>query len=421
VYDPYQKFHVTSKHLKAFQSKTPPEAVPDSLRELLGGLSHKTFGTGHQVLEVCAAFLARFPDFHNLILACIDKDLKIRMGVKMVNKAFPMLVPDFSCALGYKLEDQQKFFDSNKQHFMASRKLDGVRCIFVCRNGTCTTMSRSGHEYPGVIPGLQVFLDELPNLLSDQVLDGEMTVMDEEEMEHFDVANSIMNVNARADGKRGKHTKQLAENQTLVFQAFDLLDLAVFQGRERGRPLQDRQDQLREFYEQLYETDSPLVGKLHRLAQHRPADFDQLWEESKSKGWEGLIYRFNGPYAGKKSRDILKRKMVSDQEFEVLDVVNREILPPGGTEPESVCGRFRIQFKGCDVWVGSGLSWDQRVQFKNTQKGKQGDSPLAGQQRDSPLIGQQVTVAYTEELATNDGFSLRFPRLKAVHGRKRKS
>ena len=242
--------------------------------------------------------------------------------------------------------------------------------------------------------------------------------MDQDGMEHFDVANSLMNVNARADGKRNKNAKTLAPDHRLVFQAFDLLTLETFQGLSKGLILQDRQDQLRELYDDIHRLSSPLMGVFHRLPQHQSDAFDNLWEISKDKGWEGIMYRFNGYYAGRKSKDILKRKLVHDHEFEVLQVCNRDMLRPGTTSSVNVCARFRIEYKGCVVWVGSGMSWSQRVEF-----GAPLSIDICGTCRvgQSTLLGQHVTVAYTEELKSKDGvYSLRFPRLKSVHGRKRK-
>ena len=167
VWDPYQKFHVTGRSLTTHFPCTTPEKPADSLYHLLTGLVDGSLGSGNNAINVCLHFIEQHSEFKDIILKAIDKDFKIRVGSKLLNKAFPMLIPEFSCALGYHFDDHQTFFADNMVHFLASRKLDGVRCIFVCRDGVCTAMSRSGHEYPRSIPGLALFLDNLAPLFDE--------------------------------------------------------------------------------------------------------------------------------------------------------------------------------------------------------------------------------------------------------------
>jgi hypothetical protein len=420
VYDPYQKFGVSSKNIKKYgKTHEFTQVTSDcTLLELLTSLSDTEF-TGNTALQMCWNFVNSFKEFEDCIYKSFDKDLKIRVGCQMVNKAFPFLIPDFSCALGYNLSDHEKFFNDNICNFSASRKLDGVRCLFVCIDGKCKAMSRSGHEYPNSIPGLSIYLEELGKILGNQVLDGEMTVVDPTGREYFNIANSLMNVKTRIDGKRGKNAMELGEDQLFLFQAFDLLHLDTFQKIKKGSVWKDRQTRLEEFYDDLHVNSSPLAGKIHMLRQYPKDEFDNLWKKSVENRWEGLIYRKNDYYYGKKSRNMLKRKLVYEQEFEVLEVCNDDLMPPTSTTPMKVCSRFSISYKDSIVWVGSGLTWDQRVRYA---------VPLESDEKkrkkmESSLLGQHVTIAYTEESVVESNgkktFSLRFPRLKSIHGKKR--
>ena len=62
------------------------------------------------------------------IYRIIDKNLDIRVGNKVINKAIPGLIPTFSVALAQNYEP--KLCDWNDKWY-ASRKLDGVRCLAV--------------------------------------------------------------------------------------------------------------------------------------------------------------------------------------------------------------------------------------------------------------------------------------------------
>ena len=421
IYDPYQKFGVTSKSIQKYSKTHSSKDIHNdvSLLEVLTCLSEGEF-TGHKALQICLNFVTRYSKYSDCIYKAINKDLKIRVGTAMVNKAFPFLVPEFSCALGHVYSDHSKFFNENKNNFFVSRKLDGVRCIIICQNGKCKIMSRSGHEYPLVIPGLKKLTTELNLLLQDVVLDGEMTVVDDVGVEHFNIVNSLMNVNARSDGKRGKNTLSLQPGQKMVYQVFDYIKLSTFQKKEKGIIWAKRQEKLSSFCHSLK---GYLKDVIHMLPQYGMDKFDELWEKSSHQCWEGLMYRLNDIYEGKKSRNMLKRKLVLDQEFEVLEVINDAIMPPSSTSPQQVCAKFRIIYKNCDVWVGSGLSWEQRVEYAIPLKIRGSGSKR--KTLESTLLNQHVTIAYTEESVVKNhsgevSYSLRFPRLKSVHGVKRK-
>jgi ATP-dependent DNA ligase len=420
IYDPFQKFHVTSKNIDKYLTCHTPNPVNNKytcLFDLLTALSNREI-TGHESLQACIDFISEFPTYKSYIYRAINKDLKIRVGTRMVNKAFPFLIPLFSCALGHHYKDHCKKVNNE---WTISRKLDGVRCLFyVSKDGkTCNVMSRNGNEYPKIIPGLQHMTESILKLFPNGgVLDGEMTVIDDQGTEYFNIANSLMNTTARLDGKRGKNTLTLLPGQKLFYQIFDLVQVDTFQSKQKGLLFQTRQNNLHRIYD---ENKEELQKFCQILKQYPIKETDSLWNMSRKNNWEGLMYRKNTYYKGKKSSDLLKRKLVFEAEYEVLEVKNENIMQPGTTTEQSVCGHFKIKHKDCDVWVGSGLSWNQRVNFANNENIlSNGKRSIA---QNSCLIGQHVTIAYTEEITTvkkqHSTYSLRFPRLKAVHGSKR--
>ena len=54
--------------------------------------------TGHAAIELVNRFATKNVDW-DVIYDIIDKDLKIRTGAKVINKAFPGLIPEFNVAL----------------------------------------------------------------------------------------------------------------------------------------------------------------------------------------------------------------------------------------------------------------------------------------------------------------------------------
>lgn len=395
IYDPYRKFHVTSKAVLKYQREhriDPPLAreVPTSLLSLLTRLTEKTV-SGHAALREVVFFLQTHPETqHDTILRAVDKDLKIRVGTRMVNKAFPCLVPVFACALSYPWEKHQAFYRDQGDKWFVSRKLDGCRCLFRCTAETkqVQAFSRSGHSYPRHIEGLDVFFRAFEGL--DGVLDGEMLVLDAQGQEHFNVVNAVMN--PKATPVQGKKNVQLQAGQYLCFFAFDWIPTSVFDRGQGGPTWSQRQRHLQDIL--------PVGTQIRLLEQVPHPEMPRMWREVERHGWEGLILRLDCPYEGKKSRKMLKRKTQADDEFAIVDASASTQLVPGSAESAQALEHVAIMYKDQRVWVGGGFSWAQRLKY--------GQNPEI-------LIGKHVTVKHYGETTDREGrHSLRHPSVKTL-------
>jgi hypothetical protein len=407
IYDPFQKFHVTSANIIKFEKakthKTPvlsAEESPTTLSELLHMLSEGKI-SGHTALQTCLHFINLYKTYRDVILKAINKDLKIRVGVQMVNKAFPFLVPVFSCALSHPLEKHLKFYEKNKKDWMISRKLDGCRCIFICENGKVVAYSRSGHVYPAHIEGLDYFLKKFQHV--NGVLDGEMGVIDDSEKEYFNIANSIMNPNATRE--RSKKNLQMKPYQYLCYFVFDFIPLDTFKKGEGPPVWSDRQEHLKkEMIKIADHKDTYLkqVTKQIRILPQEPASkMEKMWEEVETKGQEGLMLRLpSANYEGKKTRNMLKRKMQDDEEFVIEEATASLQMPPNSTEPVLALEHVGISYKGHRVFIGSGLTFEEKIEYGKNPK---------------QLIGKTITVKhYGESRDKNSGYSLRHPTIKQL-------
>lgn len=397
IYDTFQKFHVTSKSLLKYEKgagtqRNPPKCstLQDLLLELADGRL-----TGHAALQECLDFIrSQLPIHRDTILRAINKDLKIRMGVQLVNKVFPMLVPVFSCALSHPQEKHIPFYEKNKDNWWISRKLDGCRCMFIRHAGITTAYSRSGHVYPAHIEGLEYFLKQFKDLVDfpdGYVLDGEMGVVDDTGKEYFNVANSIMNPNAASDPKK-RAKSMIQEGQYLCYFAFDLIPLPTFKAGSGGPTWSVRQKHLK--------TNLPISKQIRLLEQHPASQMEALWDQVVANGWEGLILRLDVNYDGKKTRNMLKMKQQADEEFVIEDASSSMQIPPDSTVSTLALEHVGITYKGNRVWVGSGFSWQQRLEYaENPQQ----------------LVGKQVTVKHYGETTDKTGkCSLRHPTVKQL-------
>ena len=139
TYNPFKQYYVTSKTCKK-NSHLVKEQWSRGYRDvfhLLDDLTNRK-STGHDAIALING-CANSHDDNQLIYKIIDKNLDIRAGDKVINKAVPNLIPTFSVALAQEYKGKCDWDD----RWYASRKLDGVRCLAVVdENRVCTLYSR---------------------------------------------------------------------------------------------------------------------------------------------------------------------------------------------------------------------------------------------------------------------------------------
>jgi DNA ligase-1 len=154
----------------------------------------------------------------------------------------------------------------------------------------------------------------------------------------------------------------------------------------------------------MKENTCPCLSVLAQDKIKDDAHFEEWVSRSNEYGWEGLMLRADEPYKGKRSKDLLKYKSFSDDEYEVVDVEMGPFryVKDGAECEETMLSCVMIQHKGYTVRVGSGFSIEQRQEFyKNPKK----------------ILGNIITVQYFSESENQDGgISLRFPTFKILHG-----
>ena len=144
TYHPLWQYNVTSDNLKKKNHLVARKNEYNNFFDLLDDLKNRKI-TGHDAIAAVNSFIEHHPDYEELIHCVIDKDLKTRAGDKIINKAIPDHIPEFSVALADK-------YDPNivnwKDGWYVSRKIDGARCIaIVDDNGNATFYSRTGKSF----------------------------------------------------------------------------------------------------------------------------------------------------------------------------------------------------------------------------------------------------------------------------------
>ena len=385
TYNPFKQYYVTSKTCKK-NNHLVKEQWSRGYRDvfhLLDDLTNRKF-TGHDAIALING-CANSHDDNQLIYKIIDKNLDIRAGDKVINKAVPNLIPTFSVALAQEYKGKCDWDD----RWYASRKLDGVRCLAVVdENRVCTLYSRMGKE----LTTLNRVKEAIENTgIINHVFDGEICLLDENGNEDF---QGVMKELRRKDHQ--------IENPR--FMIFDMMHKSEFDAGKGNTPLTERLRMLRAWQGGRF-TCAKTLQYVDQV-QINDDDHFETWNKlSAEKSWEGFMLRKNVGYEGKRSKNLVKVKKFHDAEYEVIDydTDTAEVVRNGRSETIEMLSQVWIEHKGHKVKVGSGWTHDQRLQYM-----------------DGSIVGKVITVQYFEETKNDKGgISLRFPTVKIVHGDKR--
>jgi DNA ligase 1 len=389
TYNPFKQYSVTSKTI----IKKGDVGVTQSryhyysdLFDLLDALIKREI-TGHKAIFYINHFTNELQSWErDLVYKIIDKDLGIRAGDKVINKAIPNLIPTFNVALAQNFEP--KLCDWSDKWFV-SRKLDGVRCLAVVDDiGKCTLYSRMGKEF--------LTLNKVKEAIEstgvvNTVLDGEICLVDENGDEDFP---SVM--------KELRRKNHQIENP--AYMIFDMLNKAQFEDTIQSEPLEDRLHMLRSFINNKNSNNDILryAEQMIISDDEHLADWVKL---ANDRGYEGIMLRKNVTYEGKRTKNLLKVKKFFDAEYEVIDFDcdEHEVVRDGKSVTMKMLANVYIEHKGYKVKVGSGFTQEQRLQYM-----------------DGSIVGKIITTQFFEETKNDKGtISLRFPTVKIVHGEKR--
>lgn len=387
TYHPLWQYHVTSDNLKKKSHLVARKNEYKNFFDLLDALKSRKI-TGHDAISAVNSFVEHYADYEELIHCVLDKDLKTRAGDKIINKAIPDHIPEFSVALADKYSPDIVDW---KDEWYVSRKIDGARCIaIVDSNGESTFYSRTGKEFDtlgivaGGIKGLGV---------ANVVFDGELCLVDDEGNEDFqDVMKQL---------KKKDHT---IPNPS--YKIFDMISHDEFYSKkgEQNKPYSIRYNNLKEVMRNNTCACLSVLGQERILNDQH---FAEWTKRSSDYNWEGLMLRADSPYKGKKSKDLLKYKSFNDDEYEVVDTEMgpfRYVLN-GREHEETMLSCVTIKHKDHLVRVGSGFSIEQRREFYKDPK---------------KILGKIITVQYFAESKNQDGgISLRFPTFKFLYGEQR--
>jgi DNA ligase-1 len=394
---PYWQYGLKSETVKANKGRVAAASKPPAtLFELLDKLKSRE-ATGNAALSLVLAFVKAHRLYEDLVYRFLDKNLKIRCNTLNINKVFPGLVPVFAVALAqptHKLKDTlEDRLDLSRVKWYASRKLDGVRTIFVVDGkGDSVAYSREGNPFKT----LDVAHRELKKLkLRNVVLDTECCELNPDGSEDF----------KRVVGNIKKKAGAIPNPRCFVF---DLLTAEEFNAGFSTRTYEERYE---EACRVLGNRAEPVFTVLEQVHLKTAPVLKRLEDKAAQNGWEGLILRkASAPYEAKRTNNMLKVKRFQTEEFVVQDVKTGPMRLIGADKKEytaNVLTNVIVLWKGkWPVSVGSGFSQDERISFAKSPK---------------LILGNTISVQFMNESCDSNGKpSLRHPTYKGLYGKKRK-
>ena len=387
TYNPTFQYYVTPDNLeKNYDEDLGTLYQFQNLFDMLDMLRSRQV-TGHKAINSVNDFCYQTEEYKDLIYKIIGKDLEIRMGASLINKVIPDLIPTFDCALATDFDKVSVDFINDC--WLASRKLDGVRCLAIIDEfGKVSLWSRQGNEFET----LNKVIAEVERLgLKDIVLDGEICLTNDNGNEDF---QGIMK-----QVRRKNHT--IDNPKYLVF---DMITGTEFRSKTGTNQYLNRLNTLTNLMSNFTLNHISVVDQ--EVVTHETHYID-LMSKADSNGWEGLILRKNVGYEGKRSKNMLKCKTFKDAEYRVIDLEFGpfRVIENGLEITKEVLSNVVIEHKGNRVSVGSGFTIDEREHFK---------------MHPEEILHQVITVKYFQETQNQNGnWSLRFPTVKVIHGTKR--
>jgi DNA ligase-1 len=280
----------------------------------------------------------------------------------------------FTPMLAEKYEDYK---DKIKFPQIAQPKLDGARCNIYIKNGEIVCRTRSNRDYvsvPHLIEKFKPVLEKHPTW----VIDGEL--YNHAMKDNFEDLMSII--------------RQSKPTQEDLKKSSELIDLYVYDIHDTSSPNERNIERIQNLA-YLRDNFNDITVLTHDIILSKDK-VESTLNYFLEKGYEGMmlrnpdgLYKPNG-----RSKDLLKCKIFSDEEFEIVDVLE-------GNGAWSGCAKkITIRLNDTDTCEAS---------LKGTQE--QLAKVLQNKQQ---YISKMVTVTYFGRTNTN---SLRFPVCKDIEGR----
>lgn len=365
TYNPYMKYGISKNMFSKYEPNGEPEKS-DSLYNLLDELAVSNINDELRYRFV--NFINMFDDATKEVMKGIAiKDLELGVSKTTFNKVWPNLIPTFELQLAARFQNVK--LDEN-EYIWVTEKFDGIRCVCIVDNSTVKFFTRQGKE----VEGLNDIKEHIKKMqIHNVVFDGELLFNGK----HKDSAEQYKKTTKIVNSK-------LEDKKDITFNVFDIVSLNEFKLGESTLTYKYRREALNDLPQSDVFQIAPV---LYEGTEH--SKIMECHAKMVENNREGVMVNRDATYKCTRTKDLLKVKVMNDADLRIIG------YEEGRGENEGKLGAFIVDYKGCEVNVGSGYSKLQREEFwKNKDM----------------FIGQIIKVQYFEETKNaNGGTSLRFP------------
>lgn len=340
-----------------------------NIRDVFNYLKLHNTGTDSDI-SMIKTFCAAQGDCKEFCEGLFTKKLKIGCDAKTVNKVIKGLIPEFNIMLGSKFD----FDKIPKETMYITEKYDGLRCFTIIKNGKITMKSRQNK----IFEGLADIESSIRNLGLDNVcLDGELLSIDSSyENVYKDTTKKVNNKNKVKHG--------------VAYMLFDMIQLHEFDIGKGNTLYSERRNIL-----DGLKCENEFIGVAPIIYKGDNIDvIIKILDKYRGMGAEGLMCSLDKPYEFKRSKSLLKMKVMQSCDLKIIG------FEEGQGRLKNTLGKLICDYKGFELGVGSGFSDELRNEIWNNQ---------------NEYLGRITEIQYFEETHNDKGdLSLRFPVYKCM-------
>ena len=299
---------ITKVPAQRYETYKDSNSELENIIELLELLSSREL-TGNKALSAVRFLVEKLSDEANDILERILlRDLQCGVGVKLINKAIPNLIPTFEVMLAQQLDidslDPENFY-------YIEEKMDGVRFEAFADKEGCTLYTRNGNI--ANIPKIEKHLSSLAEI-DEHRLVFSLEIVGRDRQSVSGIINKFL-----------KGTAQPDDQKDLVAYVFDVQYAEHFEKQETGSALVARRLKLHNLFRD-FESDCIKMVEYREYIPHHGNLKDlqtvilNYFNEIRAKGGEGVMVKdTSGTYEFKRSKYWLKMKDWNDADLKVVD------------------------------------------------------------------------------------------------------
>lgn len=377
--DPHIKTGISTSKLNKELKNSQFHKLNDIV-ELIDYLKVNNTGKDIDIMTIHSFILNQNEELYEFLKLFVTKKLRLGLNEKVINKIIPGLIATSDDEEDIKPMLASKFdFDKPpKEKMLISEKLDGIRCNAIIRDSKVKLYTRQGK----IIEGLEEIEQELSKMFANTFVDGELLA---EGCSYEDVYKETT--------KRVKNKNKIKTGVKYVM--FDTLSLEEFDNKKCKTNYDNRRLQLDNCIDHIKINNCEHIEVLPVLYEGKDMEkILNLLDEYRKLGAEGLMCNLNKPYEFKRSKTILKLKVMQSCDLKIIG------FESGDGKYSNTLGKIICDYKGYELGVGSGFTDAMRDEIYNNQ---------------DKYLNRIAEINYFEETHNEDGgLSLRFPIFKCI-------